>query len=127
MALFGLPFALYQLATLRRDLDQVTRTGQFERGLRALMLRGLALMDRLQHDDTAYVRAEFRGWIDGVAGYIRRETNDELEEEFFRIEGQTLPPQQQLEAKIVCGARATGGSPSPARSGTRPGTSPRRP
>jgi hypothetical protein len=100
VALLGLPFALYQLATLRRDLDQVTRTGQFERGLRALMLRGLDLLERLQRDDTAYARAEFTGWIDGVAGYIRRETNDELEEKFFRIEGKALPPQQQLEAKI---------------------------
>lgn len=74
VAILALPVALYQLATLRQDLDRVTRAGDFERGLNDLMLPGVDLLERFHLQDDADMRAEMTGWIEVVAQYIRDKT-----------------------------------------------------
>jgi hypothetical protein len=100
-ALLGLPFALYQLATVRRDLNRITRASDFERGLDAFLLEGVDLWDRFHHTDNPDMRAEFAGWVEVVAQYIRRQTGNEVEEKLFRLDAQSLQPRDQLERKIL--------------------------
>ena len=100
-AILALPFALYQLATVRRDLQTVTRAGDFERGLNILMLPGVDLLERLYRRDDRDVPVEMAGWIEVVAQYIRDETASEIEERLFRLEALELGPRDQLERKIL--------------------------
>lgn len=101
VAVLGLPVALYQLATVRQDLEGVTRAGDFERGLNDLMLPGVDLLERFYEHDNDDMRAEMAGWIEVVAQYIRDKTSNEIEEKLFRLEGQALQPRDQLERKIL--------------------------
>ena len=101
VAILGLPVVLYQLATVRQDLDRVTRAGDFERGLNDLMLPGIDLLERFHQHDDDDMRAEMTGWIEVVAQYIRDKTSNEIEERLFRLEGQGFQPRDQLERKIL--------------------------
>lgn len=101
VAILGLPVALYQLATVRQDLERVTRAGDFERSLNDLMLPGVDLLERFHQRDDGDMRAEMAGWIEVVAQYIRDKTSNEIEEKLFRLEAQDLQPRDQLERKIL--------------------------
>jgi hypothetical protein len=101
VAILGLPVALYQLATVRQDLDRVTRAGDFERGLNDLMLPGVDLLERFHQQDDDDMRAEMTGWIEVIAQYIRDKTSNEIEDRLFRLEGQGLKPRDELERKIL--------------------------
>jgi hypothetical protein len=101
VAMLGRPVALYQLATVREDLDRVTRAGDFERGLDDLMLPGVDLLERFHQHDDDEMRAEMTGWTEVVAQYIRDKTSNEIEERLFRLEGQGVPPRDQLERKLL--------------------------
>ena len=101
VAIVGLPVALYQLATVRQDLDRVTRAGDFERDLNDLMLPGVDLLERFYEQDDDDLRTMMTGWIEVVAQYIRDKTSNEIEEKLFRLEGRELQPRNQLERKIV--------------------------
>ena len=99
--MLGLPVALYQLATVRRDLNRVTRASEFEQGLGAFLLEGVDLLDRFHRGDSPEMRTEFAGWVEVVAQYIRRQTGNEVEEKLFRLDARSLRPRDQLEKKIL--------------------------
>jgi hypothetical protein len=101
VAILGLPVALYQLATVRRDLERVTRASEFELGLNDLMLPGVDLLERFHPQDDRDIRAAVAGWAEVIAQYIREKTANEIEEKLFRLEGQDLEPRRQLERKIL--------------------------
>jgi hypothetical protein len=101
IAVLGLPVALYQLATVRGDLNRVTRASEFEQGLDAFLLEGVDLWSRFQVADSPEMRTEFAGWVEVVAQYIRQQTGNEVEEKLFRLDAQSLPPRDQVEKKIL--------------------------
>jgi hypothetical protein len=102
VALLGLPVALYQLATVRRDLNRVTRATEFEKVLNANLLEGVELLPRLDRDaDGEAAILELGGWVEAVAQYIREETGSEVEEQLFRLEAQNRPPPDELRGKIL--------------------------
>ena len=101
VAIVGLPAALAQLSTLRREVDRVTRASDFERGLNDLLLPGVELLERAHHVQSDDVRTEMLGWTEVIAQYIREQTATRIEESLFRLAGQDLPARAQLEQKIL--------------------------
>jgi hypothetical protein len=104
VGLIGLPFAIYQLFSLDRDLTRPMKLGE---ELKAFRLTGSQLQFRLHHPDTDDQAArdtladEFAQWVEDVATFIRTELDDEAEEHAFRFAGDKKSPKDQLDAKLL--------------------------
>jgi hypothetical protein len=89
VGVIGLPFALYQLFELDRDLSR--RPKELRKKLDEFRLGGTKLAARYHGASPALDEefdAEFESWVDLVATFIRTQL-DEAEEQTFLLEGKT--------------------------------------
>lgn len=100
VGVIGLPFAIYQLAAVERDLSP---RSELRDQVNELRVEGAKLVAQFPQRVVApppELMSKYRTWTDKVASFLREKTDEAEAQDFSRVRGESGWPTDDLNAQL---------------------------